>query len=345
MKFLNDYRNSDGKIIIAGPCSVESEEQIKNVVDGLDLNTIKIFRGGIWKPRTKPGNFEGVGEPGLHWMKYAQDKGFAISTEVANKQHVENCLVNHKVDILWVGARTTVNPFTVQEIAESIQEYNKDTIVLIKNPVNPDIDLWVGAIERFENLGIKNIGLIFRGFSMHTVDKYRNKPLWKIAIEMKRRYPQYPMIVDPSHIGGDSEYLFEISQKAWDLNFDGLMVESHNNPKEALSDNAQQIEPEKVNSMIDLLTIKNKIGNGGLTEFREHIDELDNELMEILKQRFRITKEIGKWKRERDIPVLDLNRWNKIIQDKSSIGRTYGLDDEFIFKLFEVIHNESIKNQ
>lgn len=341
-------KNKDGKIIFAGPCSIESQEQLEKTIEGLDMDIVTGIRGGVWKPRTKPGGFEGHGEAALRWIWDIQMKTnhkYKFATEIAKPEHVYACekYKGRPIDIYWVGARTTTNPFAIQELIDSIK--SKHTPVFIKNPMNPDLDLWIGAVERFIKGGHSNIGLIFRGFSMYREDKYRNTPLWKIPIEMKRRFPNIPLIVDPSHIAGTRELIYEISQKSYDLDFDGLIIESHYNPEIALTDKNQQLKPDALNSLLHLLDMKTKNGNGELEIYRNKIDDIDHQIMDLFKERFEVSKQIGKYKRERHIPILDMKRWNKILNEKMDMARQYGLDDQFIAQIYEIIHQESIKVQ
>ncbi|MEL7003028.1 MAG: bifunctional 3-deoxy-7-phosphoheptulonate synthase/chorismate mutase type II [Bacteroidota bacterium] len=334
--------------IIAGPCSAESEEQMKQVTSSLANMNIATLRAGIWKPRTRPNNFEGVGEAGLEWMAEVKEL-FKIETsiEVANAQHVQLAL-EHNVDIVWIGARTTVNPFAVQEIADSLK--GSDLPVLIKNPVNPDLSLWIGAIERIVNAGLTKVGAIHRGFSYFRKSRYRNEPVWQIPIELKRRFPQLPLICDPSHIGGSREMIKEICQKALDLNYDGLMVETHPDPDHALSDAKQQITPEKLGLILGDLVVKQPTSPDHdfatkLESLRKNIDSIDHDLLETLAARQRIIEEIGDFKKENKISVLQLDRWNKIITSRPEWGAQLGINKELIQELYKLIHADSIKIQ
>lgn len=331
-------------LIIAGPCSAESEEQVLETAKLLSSQGVKIFRAGIWKPRTKPGLFEGVGEEGLRWLKKVkQETGMYTATEVATQRHVFEAL-KYGVDMLWIGARTTVNPFAVQEVAEALR--GTDIPVLVKNPVNPDLDLWIGAFERLLAVGINRIGAIHRGFSTYDKKIYRNIPQWHIPIELRRRIPNLPIICDPSHIGGKRELIAPLSQQAMDLNFDGLMIESHCNPDKAMSDSAQQITPDVLTYIIEHLVIRDtNQTTESLSELRRSIDELDNELLAILAKRMRISKEIGTYKKEHNMPVLQAARYDEIFASRINQAVQMGMGDEFMKKVLEAIHEESIRQQ
>lgn len=334
--------------VIAGPCSAESEDQLMQVVADLVKFDVKTIRAGIWKPRTRPNQFEGMGAEALPWMLNIK-KEFNIETtvEVATAQHVELAL-KYDIDILWIGARTTVNPFAVQEIADAIK--GTDIPVLIKNPINPDLSLWIGAIERISNASISKIGAIHRGFSYFRKSNYRNEPVWQIPIELKRNFPDLPLICDPSHIGGNRQIIKEISQKALDLNYDGLMIETHPNPDHALSDAKQQITPSRLNEILNELTVKLPISSDKLfitklEQLRKDIDSVDRDLVESLSARQQIIKEIGDFKKENGISVLQLDRWKKIINSRPLWGDDLGLSKEYIEELYKLIHTESIKIQ
>ena len=338
-----------GPIIISGPCSAESEEQLVNTCKQLaDTGKVDVLRAGIWKPRTKPGSFEGVGAEGLQWMATAKkETGLKTAVEVANVKHVYSAL-RHNVDILWLGARTTVNPFSVQEIADALE--GVDITVLLKNPINPDLALWEGGIERILKAGVKKVGAIHRGFSKYGDSHYRNPPLWRIPIEMKHRYPELTMICDPSHICGRRDTLLEISQEALDLNFDGLMIESHITPDLALSDAKQQVTPEKLVEIIDKLVIrKSKLPSKGenteLDRLRQAINVLDSELIDILSKRMETSDKIGEYKKENNIKILQTNRWDEILNASIKQGKAKGLDEKFIIKVLTNIHIESITRQ
>lgn len=331
-------------IVIAGPCSAETEEQVMDTAKQLAKNGIKIYRAGIWKPRTKPGGFEGVGEIGLPWLqKVKEETGMYVSTEVATAKHVEAAL-KAGIDILWVGARTSANPFAVQEIADSLK--GVDIPVLIKNPVNPDLDLWIGAIERIYNAGIRKLGAIHRGFSSYDKKIYRNLPQWHIPIELHRRLPNIPIICDPSHIGGRRELIASISQQAMDLSFDGLIVESHICPDKAWSDASQQITPDILQFIINKLVIREGVQTTeSLADLRLQIDNIDNDLLEMLSKRMRISREIGTFKKEHNMPVLQANRYDEIMQKRVILGESMGMSPEFVTKILEAIHEESVRQQ
>lgn len=331
-------------IVIAGPCSAETEEQVMDTAKQLAKNGIKIYRAGIWKPRTKPGGFEGVGEIGLPWLqKVKEETGMYVSTEVATAKHVEAAL-KAGIDILWVGARTSANPFAVQEIADSLK--GVDIPVLIKNPVNPDLDLWIGAIERIYNAGIRKLGAIHRGFSSYDKKIYRNLPQWHIPIELHRRLPNIPIICDPSHIGGRRELIASISQQAMDLSFDGLIIESHICPDKAWSDASQQITPDILQFIINKLVIREGVQTTeSLADLRLQIDNIDNDLLEMLSKRMRISREIGTFKKEHNMPVLQASRYDEIMQKRVILGESMGMSPEFVTKILEAIHEESVRQQ
>ena len=331
-------------IVISGPCSAETEEQVMETAKALASKGIKIFRAGIWKPRTKPGGFEGIGVEGLTWLKEVKkETGMLVSTEVATAKHVFEAL-KAVIDVLWIGARTTANPFAVQEIADALK--GVDVPVLVKNPVNPDLELWIGALERINGAGLKRLGAIHRGFSSYDKKLYRNLPQWHIPIELRRRIPQLPIICDPSHIGGKRELIAPLCQQAMDLGFDGLIVESHCNPDCAWSDAKQQVTPDVLDYILNLLVIrKEKQTTENLAELRKQIDECDNNLIEELAKRMRIAREIGTYKKEHDMTVLQTSRYNEILDKRGSQGALCGMDSEFIKKVFEAIHEESVRQQ
>lgn len=335
-------------VIIAGPCSAESEQQIFETARALKSAGVEVLRAGIWKPRTRPGGFEGVGSEGLHWMQRVQKElGMKISTEVANVKHVYEALKTG-VDMLWIGARTTANPFAMQEIADALK--GTDIPVLVKNPVNPDVELWIGALERLNMAGLKKIGVIHRGFSTYSKAKYRNVPQWQLPIEIKRRFPEMLMICDPSHISGKREYIHEISQQAMDLGFDGLIIESHICPEIALSDAAQQVTPVALAEILSKLVIRNADSENmeykeNIHELRARIDVLDSDLIELLASRMKVADEIGKYKKQNNITILQPNRWDTILEKVSAKGGEKGLDDEFLEKIFKAIHQASIDRQ
>lgn len=331
-------------LVIAGPCSAESEEQVMTTGRALAANGIKIFRAGIWKPRTKPGGFEGVGVIGLPWLKKLKEEtGMYTSVEVATKAHVDAALA-FGVDLLWIGARTTANPFAMQEIADALKGH--DVPVLIKNPVNPDVELWIGGIERIYGAGIRRIGVIHRGFSSADKTIYRNVPQWHIAIELRRRYPNLPIFCDPSHISGRRDLIRPLSQQAMDLGFNGLIIESHCNPDAAWSDAKQQITPEELKETLDSLVIREAIEHTeSLSELRQQIDEIDNKIIEILAKRMRVSREIAQYKKEHDMPVLQAGRYDEILTRRSQQGAQLDMSEEFIKEVFEAIHGESVRHQ
>ena len=333
--------------MIAGPCSAETEEQVLETAKQLSAAGYKIFRAGIWKPRTRPGAFEGVGTLGLPWLKRVKEEtGMFVGTEVANAHHVFEA-IKAGIDILWVGARTTANPFAVQEIADALKGI--DLPVLVKNPVNPDLELWIGALERINQAGIKKLAAIHRGFSTYDKSKYRNHPQWQIPIELKRRIPNLPIICDPSHIGGKSELIYEISQEAMDLDFDGLIVESHRCPAKAWSDASQQVTPAELKAITDKIVLRApQIGEKPrvtLDELRREIDKLDNSVLEVLQQRMSISDAIGLYKKENNITILQTRRYDEIMNNRKERGMKLGLSDEFLTALFEDIHQESVARQ
>ncbi|CCG52497.1 Putative phospho-2-dehydro-3-deoxyheptonate aldolase [Flavobacterium indicum GPTSA100-9 = DSM 17447] len=345
--WLDDFKLSH-PLVIAGPCSAETEEQVLEIARELKNSDVSIFRAGIWKPRTRPGGFEGVGEIGLNWLQKAKEEtGLLMAVEVANAQHVKLAL-EHNIDVLWIGARTTVNPFAVQEIADALQ--NTDKIVLLKNPVNPDLSLWLGGLERLYNAGIKKLGVIHRGFSTYEKTKYRNNPEWQIAIELQSKFPDLPLICDPSHITGRRDMIQEVSQQALDLNYDGLIIETHCNPDKAWSDAPQQITPTALKQLcVDLKVRKESDDadeyNQKLAGLRTQIDELDAKLINVLAKRMKIADAIGMLKKERNVAVLQSNRWNEVLGRMILDGEEKGLSEGFWLKLFKAIHQESISHQ
>ena len=331
-------------IVIAGPCSAESREQVLSTATSLAAKGVKIFRAGIWKPRTKPGGFEGVGAVGLPWLKEVkQTTGMLTATEVATPYHVFEA-IKAGIDILWIGARTVANPFAMQELADALK--GTDIPVLVKNPVNPDLELWIGALERMYNAGIKKLGVIHRGFSSYEKKLYRNLPLWHIPIELKRRYPNITVFCDPSHIGGKRELVAPIAQQSLDLKFEGLIIESHCNPDSALSDSAQQLTPEVLDFTLNMLVIRD---NAQTTEniniLRKQIDEIDEQLLTILAKRMRISKEIGIYKKEHNMPILQSGRYNDILENRAKQGQSMNLSAEFVTAIMKSIHEESVKVQ
>ncbi|MCP9611672.1 bifunctional 3-deoxy-7-phosphoheptulonate synthase/chorismate mutase type II [Coprobacter tertius] len=336
--------NAKRPLIIAGPCSAETEQQVLETAKDLANRGVKIFRAGIWKPRTKPGGFEGVGSKGLPWLKKIKEEtGMYTSTEVANERHVFEAL-KYGVDMLWIGARTTANPFAVQEIADALK--GVDIPVLIKNPVNPDLELWIGAVERIYNAGLHKIGVIHRGFSSYDKKLYRNLPQWHIPIELRRRLPELPIICDPSHIGGKRELIAPLSQQAMDLGFDGLIVESHCNPDCAWSDKDQQVTPDVLHYILNMLVIREtQQTTESLTELRCQIDEFDNQLLELLAKRMRVSREIGQYKKEHGMQVLQTARYDEILSKRIAQAQEMGMDGEFMQQVLQAIHEESVRQQ
>ena len=333
-------------LIIAGPCSAETEEQVMAAARELANKGIKIFRAGVWKPRTKPGGFEGIGLPGLTWLqRVKKETGMYTATEVATKNHVIEA-VKHQIDVLWIGARTSVNPFAVQEIAEALKVTGFTGPVLIKNPVNPDLDLWIGAIERVYNAGIRKIAAVHRGFSSYDKKIYRNLPQWHIPIELKRRIPNLFLFSDPSHIGGKRELIAPLCQQAMDLNYDGLMIESHCDPDNAWSDKEQQLTPDVLSYILNMLVIRDtKQTTENLTELRKQIDEIDDDLLAVLAKRMRISREIGQYKKEHNMPVLQTKRYDEILGKRTSNAEKMGMGANFMKIVLEAIHEESIRQQ
>lgn len=330
--------------VIAGPCSAETEEQVMTTAQQLADKGCHIFRAGVWKPRTKPGGFEGNGEKALPWMaRVKKETGMLISTEVATPEHVELAL-KYGMDILWVGARTSANPFAMQALADSLR--GVDIPVLVKNPVNPDLELWIGALERINQAGIKHLGAIHRGFSSYDKKIYRNLPMWQIPIELHRRIPGLPVFCDPSHIGGSRELVAPLCQQAMDLGFDGLIVESHCNPDCAWSDAKQQVTPDVLDYILSLLVVRDKaVTTEGIVQLRKQIDELDNQLMELLSKRMRVCREIGQYKKEHNMTVLQTTRYNEILDKRGAQGSLCGMDADFVKRVFEEIHEESVRQQ
>jgi len=335
-------------VVIAGPCSAETEEQVLKTAHALKDTDTNIFRAGIWKPRTRPGGFEGVGEKGLPWLQRVREEtGFKITTEVGNADHVEKAL-KHDVDILWIGARTTVNPFVVQEIADALKGVDKP--VLVKNPVNPDLALWLGGVERIKSAGISQLGVIHRGFSSYKSLNYRNKPKWHIAIELKKEFPDLPLILDPSHICGRRDTILDVSQTALDLNYDGFMIETHIDPDNAWSDAKQQVTPTHLKQIIEDLVIRKKSSSEEtfqqkLSIYRNDLDILDSDLIALLKNRMDISGQIGTLKRTENVAILQSSRWEEILTSMIAEADKKGLNKEFITEIFKAIHVESIKTQ
>lgn len=336
-------------LIISGPCSAETEEQVLATATRLAATgKVDMLRAGIWKPRTRPGMFEGIGTKGLPWLQKAKQlTGLPTCIEIATAKQVEDAL-HFDVDVLWIGARTTVNPFSVQEVADALK--GVDVPVLIKNPINPDLELWSGAVERVERAGIKEIGLIHRGFSSYGNTEFRNAPMWHLAIEMKRRNPGRMMINDPSHISGRRDILGAVSQIAIDLDYDGLMIESHIDPDNAWSDAKQQITPEVLAELLDGINwrkedVPSNTYHDAMEKLRQQINHLDDELMQILGQRMKVADQIGQYKKDNNVTILQTNRWNEILERAFKKGDKLGLSKEFITKYFDAVHMESISHQ
>lgn len=344
LKPLNLPGSDNRPLVIAGPCSAETEEQVMETAKALANKGIKIFRAGVWKPRTKPGGFEGMGEEALPWLqRVKQETGMLIGTEVATPKHVEAAL-NAGLDMLWIGARTSANPFAVQELADSLK--GVDIPVFVKNPVNPDIELWIGALERINGAGITRLAAIHRGFSSIDQKLYRNAPMWHIPIELHRRCPNLPIICDPSHIGGRRDLIAPLSQQAMDMGFEGLIVESHCNPDCAWSDANQQVMPDVLNFILDRLVVRNtKESTESLNILRQQIDELDNRLMELLTKRMRISREIAAYKKEHSMAVVQTARYSEILDKRAAQGVLCGMDADFIKSIYEHIHEESVRQQ
>ena len=336
--------DNERPFVISGPCSAETEEQVMTTARQLAMKGCHNFRAGVWKPRTKPGGFEGNGEKALPWMKAVKEEtGMLVATEVATPEHVELCL-KYGIDILWIGARTSANPFAMQAIADALK--GVDVPVFVKNPVNPDLELWIGALERINQAGIKRLGAIHRGFSSYDKKIYRNMPMWQIPIELRRRIPDLPIICDPSHIGGRLELIAPLCQQAMDLGFDGLIVESHCDPDKAWSDAKQQVTPDVIDFILSLLIIRDEnTTTEGITQLRKQIDELDNDLMELLSKRMRVCREIGHYKKEHNMTVLQPTRYNEILNKRGAQGTLCGMDSDFVKVVFEAVHQESVRQQ
>ncbi|WP_353088315.1 bifunctional 3-deoxy-7-phosphoheptulonate synthase/chorismate mutase type II [Flavobacterium sp.] len=335
-------------LVIAGPCSAETENQVLQIARELKDSKVSIYRAGIWKPRTRPGGFEGVGEIGLKWLQKAKaETGLLMAVEVATAAHVKLALA-HDIDVLWIGARTTVNPFAVQEIADALQ--NTEKIVLVKNPVNPDLALWIGGVERLYHAGIKKLGVIHRGFSTYEKTKYRNNPEWQIAIDFQNKFPDIPMIIDPSHITGKRDMIFQVTQQALDFNYDGMIIETHCDPDNAWSDAAQQVTPERLKQIVfDLVIRKEDDADSDylqqLTKLRVKIDDYDAKLLDVIGQRMKVAEDIGALKKAKNVAVLQNKRWNEILERMVKEGSQRGLSEEFIVQFFKAIHQESIAHQ
>ena len=343
-----DDMNLEHPLVIAGPCSAETEEQVLKIAHKLKDSDVSYFRAGIWKPRTRPGMFEGVGEIGLRWLKKVKEEtGMKTCTEVANAAHVKLAIEND-VDLLWIGARSTVSPFIMQEIADALA--GTDKIVLVKNPVNPDLALWLGGIERLYTAGIKNLGAIHRGFSTYEKTKYRNTPEWQLAIEFQNKFPDLPLINDPSHITGKRDMIFDVSQTALDLNFDGLMIETHFDPENAWSDAAQQVTPDSLKQIMRDLKVRKETNTeaaykSDLDNLRAQINVVDGQLVDLLGKRMKVADQIGSLKKDKNVAVLQSKRWNEILGNMVLEGEAKGLSEEFVLKMFKAIHQESINHQ
>ena len=346
---LNKWFNQDkiNPFIIAGPCSVETEKQILDTAKEINNTGVaNIFRAGVWKPRTRPGSFEGLGEQGLKLLQMVkQEFNLLTITEIATPHHLNLCL-KYGIDAIWIGARTTSNPFSIQEIADEIKKLKTDIPVFVKNPINPDINLWIGAIERFYDAGTTRLGAIHRGFYPFESTYLRNIPKWEIPIELKSKYHNLPILTDPSHISGDRSYIAEISQKALDLKFDGLMIETHINPDKALSDAKQQITPNELFNIYKKLIVSVDIYSDRILEqYREEVDSIDNQMIELLAQRMEIIKLIGEYKKDKNISIFQLRRWEQILKTRNLLGKELGLNDSFIKKILQIVHKESIDIQ
>lgn len=336
--------DSKRPIVIAGPCSAETEEQVMTTAKELAKKGVRIFRAGIWKPRTKPGGFEGVGSVGLPWLQNVRrETGMLVSTEVATRYHVEEALKSG-IDVLWIGARTSANPFAMQDIADAL--CGVDIPVLVKNPVNPDLELWIGAMERLYNAGVTRLGAIHRGFSAYGKHLYRNMPQWHIPIELHRRLPQLSIFCDPSHIGGKRELVASLSQQAMDMGFDGLIIETHCNPDNAWSDKTQQITPEVLNLILHTIVVREtKQTTESLSLLRQQIDQIDNELLEALAKRMRVSREIGQYKKEHNMPVVQTTRYDDILNSRAKAAEDMGISGDFMKVVYQAIHEESVRQQ
>ena len=341
---LNLPCDNERPFVIAGPCSAETEEQVMTTARQLAAKGCHMFRAGVWKPRTKPGGFEGNGEKALPWMQRVKEEtGMLITTEVATPEHVELCL-KYGLDVLWVGARTSANPFAMQALADSLK--GVDIPVFVKNPVNPDLELWIGALERINQAGVKRLAAIHRGFSSYDKKIYRNMPMWQIPIELRRRIPNLPIICDPSHIGGRRAPIAPLCQRAMDVGFGGLIVESHCHPDEAWSDAKQQVTPDVLDYILNLLVIRDEtVTTEGITQLRHQIDDLDNQLMDLLSKRMRVCREIGQYKKEHNMTVLQPTRYGEILDKRGAQGALCGMDNDFVRTIFEAVHEESVRQQ
>lgn len=332
-------------LVIAGPCSAETEQQVLDTAEGLAQAGVKIFRAGIWKPRTKPGGFEGIGMRGLLWLNKVKERtGMLVATEVATREHVIAAL-DAGIDILWIGARTSANPFAMQELANALAGHS-DATVFVKNPVNPDIELWIGALQRIYNAGIRRLGAIHRGFSTYGKHIYRNVPQWHIPMELHRRLPNLPLIADPSHMGGRRELIAPLSQQALDMGFDGLIIESHCNPDCALSDKNQQVTPEALNLILNTLVVRESNSTTeSLTLLRQKIDRLDNELLEVLAKRMAVCRDIGQYKKEHAMQVVQTGRYDDVLNSRIKQAAEMGMADDFMRTVMVAVHEESVRQQ
>ena len=333
-------------LIIAGPCSAETEQQVMTTAKALASVGIKYFRAGLWKPRTQPGSFEGVGEIGLQWLRRVKiETGMAVGTEIANAEHAR-LAVAAGLDFVWIGARTTTNPFAVQEIADALNG-NREILVLIKNPMNPDVNLWIGAIKRFQQAGVQQIVAVHRGFSTYNSQfSYRNDPQWYLPIELKRQMPKLPLICDPSHIAGNRDLVAGLCQKALDLDFDGLMIESHCSPEEAWSDATQQLTPDQLKVVLDALVVHERVDrNNELAGLRSQIDSLDAILIETLARRMQVSREIGDYKHKHNMPIVQTGRYNDVIQNRLELAEQLGLSEQLVKQIYQLIHEESVNIQ
>lgn len=346
IKSIQEWNNQGRPLIIAGPCAAESREQVletATAIAKIDKNII--FRAGVWKPRTRPGSFQGIGGPALAWLQEVQEKiGLTVATEVANREQVEECLA-HGITTLWVGARTTVNPFYVEEIADALK--GKSVRVLVKNPIHPDLNAWIGSLERFLHAGVEYLAAVHRGFHPLPGSKYRNYPNWSLPVELKQRYPNLPIITDPSHIAGDKDLVAKVAQDALDMHMDGLMVETHICPDVALSDKEQQLTPSELETLLQSLQIhqENCLPAQELDNLRGQIDQLDHQLLSLLSKRMKYSHEIGKIKLENDLTLFQPDRWQQLLADRQEWAQKIGLRDYFVGELFKVIHSESIDIQ
>lgn len=336
--------DNERPIVMAGPCSAETEAQVMQTAQALARKGCHIFRAGLWKPRTKPGGFEGQGQKALPWLRRVKEEtGMLIATEVATPQHIELCL-KHSIDVLWIGARTTANPFAMQALADSL--HGVDIPVLVKNPVNPDLELWIGSMERINRAGIRRLGAIHRGFSSYGGKLYRNSPMWQIPLELRRRIPTLPILCDPSHIGGRRELIAPLCQQAMDLGFDGLIVETHHTPDQAWSDAQQQVTPDRLDVILSHLVVRDKQQTvEAIDQLRRQIDDLDNQLIELLSNRMRICREIGRYKREHNITVFQASRYNEILEKRGAQATRCDMSAEFVATVFENVHQESVRQQ